>query len=151
MNVTEKSKTMDKISMNSLLQNDDLAAKYDTDIDNTPPKKGSKMKSPPEKGGLPQKYATALNIAVFFFAMIAHELAIEAVSTEFSDLESLASSVTLFQFGFCFVLPLIISRGKVCETFPRSVKEALPYVRLSFLVFGSTGLATESLRYVSYP
>ena len=150
MNVTEKSKTMDKISMNSLLQNDDLAAKYDTDIDNTPLKKGSKMKSS-EKGVLPQKYATALNIAVFFFAMIAHELAIEAVSTEFSDLESLASSVTLFQFGFCFVLPLIISRGKVCETFPRSVKEALPYVRLSFLVFGSTGLATESLRYVSYP
>lgn len=98
-----------------------------------------------------QMYATSFYIFVFFFAMIIHELALESVSTKFSELRSISSTVTLFQFGFCFVVPLIVSRGQVCETFPRSFKEVLPYFRLSILVFGATGLATESLRYVSYP
>lgn len=90
-------------------------------------------------------------ILVFFFAMIGHELALEAASTSFSHLDSLAAAVTLFQFGFCFILPCATSRGAVMRTFPRSLRQAVPYIKLSFLVFGATGLATESLKYVSYP
>lgn len=83
--------------------------------------------------------------------MIAHEVALEAASTSFHHLESLASTVTLFQFGFCFLLPLMTSTKEVCRTFPKSWKATLPYVQLSLLVFGATGLATQSLKYVSYP
>ena len=129
---------------NSLIQHDQLSGNYNNE---TPPK-DFKIKAP---SIIPPKYAVIIYITVFFFAMIAHELALEAVSSNFPELESLAGSVTLFQFGFCFLLPLIISKGKVLETFPRTFKEVLPYVRLSFLVFGATGAATQSLRYVSYP
>lgn len=90
-------------------------------------------------------------IAVFFFSMILHELSLEAASTSFSHLDSLAAAVTLFQFGFCFMLPFIVTRGKVCETFPRTAAEVKPYIKLSFLVFGATALATQSLKYVDYP
>ena len=128
-----------------LLEQDELAAKYKND----PPLKASILKS--ANNGPRQNYSVVFFILVFFFAMIAHELAVEAVSTNFPELDSLASAVTLFQFGFCFLLPLILSRGKVCETFPRTLREILPYLRLSLLVFGSTGLATQSLKYVSYP
>ena len=83
--------------------------------------------------------------------MIGHELALEAASSSFHHLDSLASAVTLFQFGFCFLLPLLTSTKEVCRTFPKSWKATLPYVQLSLLVFGATGLATQSLKYVSYP
>lgn len=99
----------------------------------------------------PQKNPAIIFILVFFLAMIGHELALEAASTSFSQLDSLAAAVTLFQFGFCFILPFLTSRGAVMRTFPRSLREAVPYIKLSFLVFGATGLATESLKYVSYP
>lgn len=94
---------------------------------------------------------TILFIAVFFFAMIAHELALEATSSDFSELDSLTAAVTLYQFGFCFLLPFILSRGKVCESFPKSSKEIQSYIKLSLLVFGATGLATQSLQFVNYP
>ena len=134
-----------------LLQDDELSSKYsdiehDNDNDDSPQAKT--MKS--SEAQTPRKLVALYN-AIFFFAMLAHELALEAVSSKFPDLESLASSVTLFQFGFCFILPFVISRGKVCRTFPTSFQQVLPYVRLSFLVFGATGLATQSLKYVSYP
>lgn len=90
-------------------------------------------------------------MAAFFFSMIAMEIALETVSREFSFMDSLAGAVTLFQFGFCFLLPLVISRGRVIQTFPKSFVEVKPYLLLSFLVFGATGLATRSLVYVSYP
>lgn len=88
---------------------------------------------------------------IFFFMMIGHEVALEAASTSFQQLESLASAVTLFQFGFCFFLPLITSTKEVMRTFPKTFKASLPYIQLSILVFGATGLATQSLKYVSYP
>ena len=128
-----------------LLQDDTLANKY---RDDDTPSKGEKLDSMRPAG---TKKQVTISILVFFFAMIAHELALEAVFSNFSELDSLASAVTLFQFGFCFILPFIVSRGKVCETFPKHAKETLPYIRLSFLVFGATGLATQSLKYVSYP
>ena len=87
----------------------------------------------------------------FFFMMVGHEVALEAASTSFHQLDSLASAVTLFQFGFCFLLPLVTSTSEVMRTFPKTWKATLPYVQLSILVFGATGLATQSLKYVSYP
>jgi len=98
-----------------------------------------------------QKLQVVSCVLIFFFMMIGHELALEAVFSSFHNLDSLASTVTLFQFGFCFLFPLCISNEKVYETFPKSLDQALPYVRLSILVFGATGLATQSLKYVSYP
>eukprot|EP00568_Trieres_chinensis_P011726 CAMPEP_0183316028 /NCGR_PEP_ID=MMETSP0160_2-20130417/53622_1 /TAXON_ID=2839 ORGANISM="Odontella Sinensis, Strain Grunow 1884" /NCGR_SAMPLE_ID=MMETSP0160_2 /ASSEMBLY_ACC=CAM_ASM_000250 /LENGTH=383 /DNA_ID=CAMNT_0025481723 /DNA_START=29 /DNA_END=1180 /DNA_ORIENTATION=+ len=90
--------------------------------------------------------------AVFFLAMIVHEVALEAASTAFSHVDALTSAVTLFQFGFCFLLPVLVSGpGAVLETFPRKASDAVPYVKLSVVVFGATALATKSLNYVSYP
>ena len=129
-----------------LLLDDELASSKHKDDDT--PSKGEKMDSASHAA---KKNQVTISILVFFFAMIAHELALEAVSSNFHELDSLASAVTLFQFGFCLLLPVIVSKGKVCETFPKTIKEFVPYIRLSFLVFGATGLATQSLKYVSYP
>lgn len=134
-----------KETTNPLLQHDELASKYKDEDVNSEKSKESEAKA------TPMSKEVIIYVTVFFFAMIAHELALEAASTSFPELESLASSVTLFQFGFCFLLPFIVTRGQVCKTFPRSFRATLPYVKLSFLVFGATGLATQSLRYVAYP
>lgn len=83
--------------------------------------------------------------------MIAHELALEAANSEFSDLGSLPYAVTLFQFGFCVLLPLVISKGRALAKFPRNTKDFIPYIRLSIVVFGATALASMSLKYVNYP
>ena len=106
-------------------------------------------RAPSKSDGLSLHVATYM--AVFFLAMIGHELALEAASTEFSNVDSLSSAVTAFQFGFCVLLPLLVSRGRALTKFPRSPKECAPYIRLSLVVFGATALATESLRYVTYP
>ncbi len=127
-----------------LLQDDELGHKLKKENENTPESK-TKDKAPLEDS---RRYVVVY-IVVFFFAMIGHEIALEAASTSFPQLESLAASVTMFQFGFCFLLPLITSRGTVLQTFPRTMKQIFPYIRLSILVFGATGLATQSLRYVS--
>lgn len=91
------------------------------------------------------------NMLIFFFAMIVMELALEAATRSFSDLKGISSAVTLFQFGYCFLLPMLVSKGKVFETFPSTAQEVLPYFKLSLLVFGATALATQSVQYVSYP
>jgi solute carrier family 35 (adenosine 3'-phospho 5'-phosphosulfate transporter), member B3 len=88
---------------------------------------------------------------VFFSAMIAHELAMEAASKEFIDLPGFANSATLVQFAFCFLLPLIITKGKALNRFPTTPSQALPYVQLSLVVFGATALASQALVYVTYP
>ena len=88
---------------------------------------------------------------IFFSSMIVMELSLEAANTSFNDLDALAAAVTLFQFGYCFFLPMVVTRGKVIETFPSTLRELLPYVKLSLLVFGATALSTRSVRYVSYP
>lgn len=92
-----------------------------------------------------------LYMLLFFGAMIGHEVALEAASTTFGQLDALASAVTCFQFSFCFLFPLLLSRGKGLEHLPRTGTDILPYLRLSLLVFGATGLATEAVRYVTYP
>mmetsp|Transcript_7680 Transcript_7680/g.11151 ORF Transcript_7680/g.11151 Transcript_7680/m.11151 type:complete len:348 (-) Transcript_7680:248-1291(-) len=97
------------------------------------------------------QYAVFSYMALFFLSMVGHELVLEASSLEFPDFESLPYAVTLFQFGFCMLAPLIISRGKALEAFPKSPRQTLPYVALSILVFGATAFASVSLKWVSYP
>ena len=90
--------------------------------------------------------------ATFFGCMVIMELAMEAASTSYFHLDSLTSTITLFQFGFCVGLPSIVEGPRqVLNTFPRSRTELSPYIRLSAGVFGATALATHSLHYVSYP
>lgn len=88
---------------------------------------------------------------VFVCAMIGHELALEAATTEFAFVDSIAYSVTLFQFAFCLLLPLIVTQCRALSKFPRTLRSSLPYVRLSLVVFGATALASQSLKYVNYP
>ena len=88
---------------------------------------------------------------LFFGAMIGHEVALEAASTSFGHLDALAGAATCFQFSFCVLFPLVLSKGKGLEDLPKTTRDILPYIRLSVLVFGATGLATEAVRYVTYP
>jgi solute carrier family 35 (adenosine 3'-phospho 5'-phosphosulfate transporter), member B3 len=90
-------------------------------------------------------------MVIFVGAMIGHEVALEAASDSFSHLNALASAATCFQFGFCVLFPLVLSRGKGLENFPSTRADILPYIRLSLLVFGATGLSTQAVRYVTYP
>ena len=93
----------------------------------------------------------AVHVVTFFLAMVVHELALEAASKAFPGLDALASAVTLFQFGFCFGMPIFLSRGASLATFPKDLSGCLPYIKLSLLVVGATALSTRSIVYVSYP
>eukprot|EP00978_Attheya_sp_CCMP212_P033198 scaffold132951_cov32-Attheya_sp.AAC.1 len=90
-------------------------------------------------------------MVVFFGAMVGHELALEAASARFGELDALADAVTLFQFGFCVVTPLVATKGQAARNFPPSIRACIPYMQLSLVVFGATALATRSLVYVTYP
>ena len=87
----------------------------------------------------------------FFSCMVVMELALEGAANTFSDLESLPYAVTISQFGSCFCLPVLVTRGEALSTFPKNRKEFIPYISLSLVVFGSTCLAAMAVRYVSYP
>lgn len=52
-------------------------------------------------------------ILLFFSAMIAHELALESLSTTYQFFPHMATSITLFQFGFCVLLP---AGGRLART-----------------------------------
>ena len=77
------------------------------------------------------RMAVMSHVVTFFLAMIVHELALEAASKAFPGLDALASAVTLFQFGFCFITPVLVTRGQALQTFPRTVNGCLPYIKLS--------------------
>jgi len=87
--------------------------------------------------------------------MVVHELALEAITAVYSqppyNLPHLASSITLFQFGFCVILPfalsIISSSGDVIKNFPRTRAEFKVYILLSIVVYGATAFATISLSY----
>ena len=90
--------------------------------------------------------------ATFFLCMIVVELAMEAVTTSYSHLDSLTSAITLFQFGLCIGLGAAVEGPrKILKTFPKSPADFTPYIKLSSAVFGATALATHSLHYVSFP
>ena len=90
-------------------------------------------------------------IFLFVASMIGHELALESLSTTYMFFPHLATSITLFQFGFCVLLPLMVSHacvgGDVTQSFPRSFKEIWIYTKLSAIVYGATAFATMSLNY----
>lgn len=90
-------------------------------------------------------------IFLFVASMIGHELALESLSTAYKSFPHLATSITLFQFGFCVLLPLLVSQacagGDVMQSFPRSIKEMWIYIKLSAIVYGATAFATMSLNY----
>ena len=100
-------------------------------------------------------WSTAPFVVVFFGAMIVHEIALEAIMNVYSlppyNLQHLASSITLFQFGFCVLLPFLLSifssKGDVVRNFPKTRAEIKIYVLLSIVVYGATALATMSLGY----
>jgi adenosine 3'-phospho 5'-phosphosulfate transporter B3 len=83
--------------------------------------------------------------------MIGHELALESLSTTYNSFPHLATSITLFQFGFCVLLPLLVSHacagGDAMTSFPKTFKELWIYVKLSAIVYGATACATMSLSY----
>ena len=90
--------------------------------------------------------------ATFFLCMIVVELAMEAVTTSYSHLDSLTSAITLFQFGLCIGLGAAVEGPrKILKTFPKTPADLTPYIKLSSAVFGATALATHSLHYVSFP
>ena len=87
--------------------------------------------------------------------MVFHELALESINVVYSQppysFQYLTSSITLFQFGFCVILPTVLSvtcsGGDVIRNFPRQWKQFFVYVKLSAVVYGATALATMSLAY----
>jgi hypothetical protein len=92
----------------------------------------------------PTLSSTVLWFTILFFScMVGMEIALESAMNNFPGLDSLATSVTLFQLGCCVIFPLMLSKGTALQQFPRRTKEFVPYVFLSFLVFGSTGLANS--------
>lgn len=95
--------------------------------------------------------ATLPFIVLFFSSMIGHELALESLATSYQSFPHMATSITLFQFGFCVLLPLLISLcfsgGDVIKSFPRTWRQLFTYVKLSSVVYGATACATMSLQY----
>ena len=95
-------------------------------------------------------------IILFISSMIGHELALESLSTTYQEnFVHISTSITLFQFGFCVLLPAVVSLykgGDVIQSFPRSLSQFWIYIKLSILVYGATAFATMSLAYegVSY-
>ncbi|KAL3782105.1 hypothetical protein ACHAW5_007270 [Stephanodiscus triporus] len=97
------------------------------------------------------KSTTLSFILLFFMSMIGHELALESLSTSYNSFPHLATTITIFQFGFCVLLPLLVSRvcsgGDAIKSFPKSLQELWIYVKLSAIVYGATAFATMSLTY----
>ena len=93
---------------------------------------------------------TVVLALIFFASMIVMEVLTEGTFNQYRNAGNiLPSSVTFFQFLFCFCLPLAMSPTAVA-TIPTTPKAIWPYVKLSALVFGATALATAALNYVPY-
>lgn len=88
---------------------------------------------------------------VFFLVMIAHKVALEARTREFIHVPGLLYLVTIVQFGYCFLLPVIVTKGQVLKCFPMNWLYLLMYVKLMMVVYGGTALVSQSIVYVTYP
>jgi drug/metabolite transporter (DMT)-like permease len=97
------------------------------------------------------RYAPILYAVIYFSCMVIVELAIEGTQNAFPDLLALPYAMTLFQFSFCFLLPVAISKGETIKKIPKSIIAISPYVVLSLVVFSSTVCKSSSARYVSFP
>lgn len=83
--------------------------------------------------------------------MVIVDFTIEGTQNAFPDLSALPYAMTLFQFSFCFFLPVAISKGKTLKNLPRTTIAISPYIFLSVVVFGSNVFKSASARYVSFP
>jgi drug/metabolite transporter (DMT)-like permease len=97
------------------------------------------------------RYAPILYAATYFSCTVIVELAIEGTQNAFPDLLALPYATTLFQFSFCFLLPVAISKGETIKKIPKSIIAISPYIVLSLVVFSSTVCKSSSARYVSFP
>lgn len=81
------------------------------------------------------------------------ELAVESIAANY-HLKlvggTLPTIITLLQFIWCMILPLMVKPATV-KVVSFSLEEIGPYVVMSFVVACATGLATASLHYVTYP
>ena len=85
-----------------------------------------------------RRYAPILYAATYFACMVIVELAIEGTQKAFPDLLALPYAMTLFQFSFCFLLPVAISKGETIKKISKSIIAISPYIVLSLVVFSST-------------
>ena len=99
----------------------------------------------------PRRCAPVLYAAVYFACMVIVDFTIEGTQNAFPDLMGLPYCMTLFQFSFCFFLPVAISKGKTIKKFPKSIIAISPYIVLSLVVFSSNVCKSASARYVSFP
>ncbi|KAG7353767.1 UAA transporter family protein [Nitzschia inconspicua] len=111
----------------------------------------SQSSTPPSRKPIASNAAVFGYVWTFFTCMVIMELTLEGTQKAFHDFSGLAFAVTLFQFGCCFLLPVLHSNGATLKEIPKTPSAMLPYLLLSLFVFGSSGLATMSIRYVSYP
>ena len=98
-----------------------------------------------------QRFAPVVYAAVYFTCMVIVDFTIEGTQNAFPDLLGLPYCMTLFQFSFCFFLPIAISKGETLKKFPKSIIAISPYVVLSLVVFSSNVCKSASARYVSFP
>lgn len=100
---------------------------------------------------LPRRCAPLIYAAIYFTCMVIVDFTIEGTQNAFPDLLALPYAMTLFQSGFCFFLPVAISKGKTLRKLPRTIIDISPYIVLSLVMFSSTVCKSASARYVSFP
>ena len=97
------------------------------------------------------RFAPILYATVYFVCMVLVDFTIEGTQNAFPNLKGLPYCMTLFQFSFCFFMPVAISRGKTLANLPTTIAKISPYVVLSLVVFSSNVCKSASARYVSFP
>ena len=100
---------------------------------------------------VPHRFTSVIYAITYFFCMIFVDFTIEGTQSAFPELQALPYAMTLFQFGFCFILPVAISKGETIKNLPKSLIETSPYIILSLVVLSSTVCKSASARYVSFP
>jgi drug/metabolite transporter (DMT)-like permease len=99
----------------------------------------------------PSRYAPIIYTVTYFICMVIVDFTIEGTQNAFPDLLSLPYAMTLFQFSFCFFLPVAISKGKTLKNLPTTIIKISPYLVLSLVVSFSNVCKSASARYVSFP
>lgn len=99
----------------------------------------------------PSRYAPIIYTITYFICMVIVDFTIEGTQNAFPDLLALPYAMTLFQFSFCFFLPVAISKGKTLMNLPTTIIKISPYLVLSLVVSLSNVCKSASARYVSFP
>ena len=99
----------------------------------------------------PHRCTPIIYAATYFLCMVIVDFTIEGTQNAFPELLALPYAMTLFQFSFCFFLPVAISKGKTLKNLPTTIIGISPYIVLSLVVFSSNVCKSASARYVSFP